>query len=84
MTSQPAPACAPHSRLELLINWLALAMLLGLGIVAAPAPEPQGLAAGHARRGARAVEAAAPLAQKALRPVSVRPMVSWWIVSVPS
>ena len=42
MTSQPAPACAPHSRLELLINWLALAMLLGLGIVAAPAPESKG------------------------------------------
>ena len=79
-----AAVSAAATRWQAVLNWLALAMLLGLGIVAAPAPEPKGLAAGHARGGARALEAAPPPAQKALRPVSVRPMVSWWIVSVPS
>jgi hypothetical protein len=38
MTSQPASACAPQSRREVLINWLALAVLLGLGVLAAHDP----------------------------------------------
>jgi hypothetical protein len=58
----------PTGPLRTLVNWLALAMLLALGILAAPA---------HARTGGTA-------AQNAFSPVSVRPMVSWWIVSVPS
>ena len=45
MTSQTAPTREPHSRLEHLINWLALAALVALGCCAAPAhaytPEPE-------------------------------------------
>jgi hypothetical protein len=44
MRSQPAPACAPQSRREVLIDWLALAVLLGLGILA-PAHESAGVLA---------------------------------------
>jgi hypothetical protein len=71
MTSPPHACRQPESRLRTLINWLALAVLVALGIFAAPA------------RASESAPARRP-AQKALSPVSVRPMVSWWIVSVPS
>ena len=39
MNSRPAAAREPESRLGVLMNWLALAALLGLCILAAPAHE---------------------------------------------
>jgi hypothetical protein len=66
MDSPNDRSAALQARRDSLLNWLALAALLALGIVAEPAP------------------AAAAAPQNALRPVSVRPMVSWWMVSVPS
>jgi Ca-activated chloride channel homolog len=38
MASQPHPPQEPQSRLNVLVNWLALATLLALGFLAAPAP----------------------------------------------
>jgi hypothetical protein len=69
MTARELPAAEPVSRLQVLVNWLALAVLLAPGVLAAPTSTSPASGAGT---------------QKALSPVSWRPMVSWWIDSVPS
>ena len=66
-SAQPGPR---HT----LTNWLALLALLAVGVVWGNAAAP----AGEPRRAPAAAHAAPPSAlQKALWPVSSRPMVSW-------